>query len=146
MTFADGDLCTPATIFPYATAGTAAQNLGNGLIVDGPPLIGRVSAQAAGDIEWNNGTQETGYVQASLRYVTAAAAATVSAFRGKMVRLAGASQEFTGLCVSVFAVEAATTGKTADGAVVTSEVVVLRTRAGQFVMALATNAEVVSGQ
>lgn len=142
MAFAAEQLCTPAAIFPYAAAGTAAENLANGLILDAPPIIGHVSDGAAVDVEWNNGTQESGLATLSLRFVNAAAVNTVSTFRGKMVRLTGASQEYTGLCVAVFALEAATTGNT--GA--TSEVVLFRTRAGQFVLALATNVEVVAGQ
>lgn len=142
MAFVNGNLCTPAAIFPYG--GTAAENLANGLILDAPPLLGVVSDQAAGDVEWNNGTQETSYAAASLRYVAPAATATVSSLRGQMVRLNNASQEFSGLVVAVFALEAGTTGKTADGAVVTTEVVVFRTRGGQFLMASVANVTVVT--
>lgn len=146
MAFTNGDLCTPAALFPYATGDLGPVNLNNGMILDGPPLLGVVSDQAAADIEWNNGTVLTGVPAASYRYVTKAASGTVAGLLGKMVRLTSASQEFTGLVVSVFALEGGTTGRTGDAGVVTSEVVLFRTRTGQYVLALATSVQVAVGQ
>lgn len=145
MTFAAGDVCTPAAIFPYVAAGDAAENLANGIVVN-QPLLGVVSDEAAVDVEWNNGRIVTAISGDSLRFVGAAATATVNQFLGKMVRVGSASQEFTGLCASVFALEAATVGKANDLDVVTTEVVLFRTKAGQFILAAATAVAVAVGQ
>ena len=148
MTVATGNLVVPAAIFPYA-GGTAAQNLASGMVLASGPLFGVVAEDSAApniEVTWNDGSVFATVDNDTLRFVTEAASATVSTFRGKMVRLIDASHEFTGLAMSVFALEAATVGKAGDGDVVTSEVVLFRTRAGQFILALATNVEVVAGQ
>lgn len=163
MTVADGDVVTPAALFPYRDPGTTGiQNLAAGIVLDRPPLLGRVADITADPeirVDWNDGrpsaigindfttTDVYATLNDSLRFVGVAADATVAQFLGRMVHLdSPASQETTGLVVSVFALEAGTTGKAADGAVVTSEVVLFRTRSGQYLLALATSVTVVAGQ
>lgn len=150
MTVAVGNVVVPAAIFPYASAGTAAENLANGIVVDNGLVMGTVSVITGAPnmvVTWNNGTPtDTTVHNDTLRFVDAAADATVQAFRGKVVRLNAASHEFTGPVVSIFALEAATVGKAGDGAVVTVEVVLFRLRSGQYVLALASNVTVVAGQ
>lgn len=154
MTVAVGDIVTPAAIVPYAS-GTGVANLAAGLMVD-KPIFGRVADIAAAPemaVDWNNGspsalgTSDYTTRNDALRFVEEAAAATVTAFRGRMVQLESpASQEFSGLVVAVFALEIGSIGKAADGATVTTEVVLFRTRAGEYVLAAATDVAVVSGQ
>lgn len=164
MTVALGDIVVPAAIFPYVTTvpspGTALQNLANGLVVD-KPIFGRVADITAAPeirVDWNTTAPSALGINAftttdtyathndSLRFVEPAAAATVTAFLGRYVQLQSpASQEAAGVVVSVFSLEAESVGKAADDPVMT-EVVLFRTRSGQYFLAATTTVAVVPGQ
>lgn len=152
MTVADGDLVTPAALFPYiGGTTTAAEALANGMLVELPVLgvVADASAAPAIAVDWNDGTSSTGIANGSLRFVGVVAAATAQGLRGKVVQLSSpvdSSQEFSGLVLSVFALEAGTVGKDGDGNVVTTDVVIFRTRTGQHILAAAANVTVVAGQ
>src|SRR5262245_32911205 len=106
MAFTNGDLCTPAAIYPYSSAGTAAKNLASGICLATPPPLGVVADATGVAVVWNDGgVLGAGLVGAALRFVTVAADATVNAFSGTVVRLVSKSQEFSGPVVSVFALE-----------------------------------------
>lgn len=167
MTVAVGDVVCPAAIFPFDSAAgaqttPAADALASGVVLTGPPRFGRVSDITADPemrVDWNDSAFSVLGINSftttdvyathndSLRFVEVAAPNTVTQFMHQWVRLATpAANETQGLCVAVFGLEAGTTGKSGDGAVVTVEVVVFRTQSGQYLMALATEVEVVSGR
>lgn len=160
MTVAVGDVVVPAAIFPFNSVSTAAQNLAAGLVVDAPVfgVVSDILGSPEMRVDWNtsraSGVGISTYTTTdisttpndSLRFVDLALDATVAAFRGKVVQLDSASPEFRGLVVAVFALETATTGKSGDGSVVTTEVVLFRTRTGEYVLADATAVSVVTGE
>lgn len=151
MTVAVGDVVTPAALFPYISTTSAADALANGIVVE-RPIFGRVSdisTAPAMDVDWNDGSVGSGVQNDSLRFVGTVASATVQQLRGRFVQLStpsSSSQEFSGLVLSVFALEAGTIGKSGDANVVTTEVVLFRTRSGQYILAAVTNVAVVEGQ
>lgn len=149
MALAAGTTVVPKAIYPSNIAGAGIAGFG---MLTAPPLMGTVTDVSATpdiQVDWNNGTVADGtltpFVQAgSLREVGIGVAAAAATLLGKVVRftLNNASQEYTGLVVSVFQLETATVGGT--GAL--SDVAVVRTRSGMYFLALVSNLAEVTGQ
>lgn len=149
MVLAAGTTVVPKSIYPSNIAGAGVTGFG---MLTALPLLGNVTDVSGTPnilVDWNNGTVADGTltpaVQAiSLREVGTGVAAAAAALLGKVVRLTlnDASQEYTGLVVSVFQLETATVGGT--GAL--SDVAVVRTRDGMYFISLVSNLAEVSGQ